>query len=124
MIESTIVCAHACAAGAPQSHLETTQDQALGRSKGGFITEIHVMVDALGSPGFILTGGQAADITQADVLIDGVKATYALMDKVHDADRLIEQLKAQGINPVIPPKVNRKELREYDGHIYIKRNLR
>ena len=68
MIDGTIVRAHACAAGAPQCHLETTQDQALGRSKGGFTTKIHVMVDALGNPlDFILTGRQAADITQAYV---------------------------------------------------------
>ncbi len=124
MIDGTIVRAHACAAGAPQRHIKTAQDQALGRSKGGFSTKIHVMVDALGNPlDFILTGGQAADITQAYVLVDGVKATYALMDKAYDADKLIDQLKAQGIIPVIPPKANRKEPREYDEHIYKERSL-
>jgi transposase len=82
MIDGTIVRAHACAAGAPQGHLAEPQDQALGRSKGGFTTKIHVMVDALGNPlDFILTGGQAADVTQSYVLIEGVQATYALMDK-------------------------------------------
>lgn len=124
MIDGTIVRAHACAAGAPQKHLNEPQDQGLGRSKGGFTTKIHVMVDALGNPlDFILTGGQAADITQAYILIDGVQATYALMDKAYDADRLIEQLKQQGIIPVIPPKSNRKEPREYDRHIYKERSL-
>jgi transposase len=124
MIDGTIVRAHACAAGAPQGQLPECQDQALGRSKGGFTTKIHVMVDALGNPlDFILTGGQAADVTQAYTLIEGVKATYALMDKAYDADKLIEQLKQQGIIPVIPPKSNRKELREYDKHIYKERSL-
>ena len=71
------------------------------------------MVDALGNPlDFILTGGQAADITQAYTLIKGVKASYALMDKAYDANNLIEQLKQQNIIPVIPPKANRKESRE------------
>jgi len=65
----------------------------------------------------------AADITQAYVLIEGVKATYALMDKAYDADKLIEQLIAQGIIPIIPPKSNRKEPREYDAHIYKERSL-
>ena len=124
MIDGTIVRAHACAAGAPQDHLEAAHDQAPGRSKGGFTTKIHVMVDALGYPlDFILTGGQAADITQSYVLIDGIKATYALMDKAYDADKLIEQLKHQEIIPVIPPKANRKEPREYDKHIYKERCL-
>ena len=52
------------------------------------------MVDAIGNPlDFTLTGGQAADVTQAYTLIKGVRATYALMDKAYDADKLIEQLK-------------------------------
>ena len=124
MIDGTIVRAHACSAGAPQGHLAEPKDQALGRSKGGFTTKIHVMVDALGNPlDFILTGGQAADVTQAYVLIHGVKATYALMDKAYDANKLIEQLQQQGIIPVIPPKSNRKELREYDKDIYKERSL-
>ncbi len=82
MIDGTIVRAHACAAGAPQYHLETAHDQVLGRSKGGFTTKIHVIADAPGYPlDFILTGGQAAEITQSYVLIDGIQATYALIDK-------------------------------------------
>jgi len=62
-------------------------------------------------------------VTQAYTLIEGVQATYALMDKAYDADKLIEQLKQQNIIPVIPPKSNRKEPREYDEHIYKERNL-
>jgi transposase len=124
MIDGTIVRAHACAAGAPQSHLKEPEDQALGRSKGGFTTKIHVMADGLGNPlNFILTGGQAADVTQAYTLIKGVKAKYALMDKAYDADELLEQLKQQGIIPVIPPKANRRELREYEEHVYKERHL-
>ena len=57
MIDGTIVRAHACAAGAPQNQKDDPQDQALGRSKGGFTTKIHVMVTAIGNPlDFILTG--------------------------------------------------------------------
>ena len=56
-------------------------------------------------------------------MIEGVKATYALMDKAYDADKLIEQLQKQNIIPVIPPKANRKEPREYDKHIYKERHL-
>lgn len=40
--------------------------EALGRSRGGFSCKIHALTDALGlSVGFVLTGGQAADISQA-----------------------------------------------------------
>jgi len=125
MLDSTIVRAHACAAGAPRSSAAAPPpNQALGRSKGGFTTKIHVITDALGNPlDFILTEGQAADIGQAYTLVEGSKAVYAIMDKAYDADWLIEQLKAQDIIPVIPPRACRKEPREYDRHIYKERAL-
>ncbi len=45
---------------------------ALGRSRGGFSTKVHVSVDSLGNPlRFILTGGQQHGITQAEGLITG-----------------------------------------------------
>ena len=66
MIDATIVRSHACSAG----YGKNTQDiQALGRSKGGFTTKIHALVDALGNPlKFILTPGQRHEITQASTL--------------------------------------------------------
>ena len=82
------------------------------------------MTDAPGNPpDFILTGGQLADVTQAHTLVEGVKAEYALLDKAYDCDKLIEQLGTQGIVPVIPPKANRKQPREYDKDIYKERSL-
>ena len=49
LIDSTVIRAHPCAAGALRR--DGGQDaQALGRSRGGFSTKIHVNVDALGNP--------------------------------------------------------------------------
>jgi len=45
------------------------------------------------------------------------------MDKAYDSNDLIEKLKQQGLIPVIPPKTNRKEQRQYDEHIYKERHL-
>ena len=60
--------------------------QALGRSRGGFSTKIHVSVDGLGNPlRFILTGGQQHDITQAEELIAGYAGEHVLADKGYDA---------------------------------------
>ena len=59
--DATIVRPHPCAAG----YKKNAQDkQALGRSKGGFTTKIHAVVDALGQA-LRLTAGQRNDITQA-----------------------------------------------------------
>lgn len=47
--------------------------EALGRSKGGFTTKIHALVDALGNPlEFTLTPGQRNEITQAQVLTESI----------------------------------------------------
>ena len=60
--------------------------QALGRSRGGFSTKVHVSVDALGNPlRFILTGGQQHDITQADALIADYAGEYVIADKGYDS---------------------------------------
>ena len=64
-IDSTIVRAHQHAAGAAKKKGK----QALGRSRGGLTTKIHACVEGLGQLArFTLTGGQVADITQAQTL--------------------------------------------------------
>ncbi|MHB1182900.1 MAG: transposase family protein [Sulfuricella sp.] len=79
-IDSTIARAHACAAGAGKN---SADDEALGRSRGGFSCKIHALTDSLGLPiKFILTGGQTADISQAlphgDADVCGLSAVVAL----------------------------------------------
>ena len=111
---------HQHAAGAPKK----AGDQALGRSRGGLSTNIPAAVDALGNPlRCLLTGGQVADGTHAQALIEGVEADAVLADKVYDANHVLEYLAQRNIQAVIPPKANRAEQREYDRHVYKDRNL-
>ena len=71
MIDATIIRAHSCAAGYEK---DQGARECLGRSKGGFTTKIHVVVDALGQAlRFSLTPGQRHDITQASTLLQGFK---------------------------------------------------
>lgn len=46
-----------------------------------------------------------------------------LADKGYDADYVVEAVEAMGAIVVIPPKSNRKTLREYDKELYKERNL-
>ena len=90
-IGSTVIRAHACAAGAAKSDEDT---EALGRSRGGLGCKIHAVADALGLPVlFILTGGPAHDITQAIPLMNGIATGALLADKGYDADALFDWLK-------------------------------
>ena len=99
-------------------------DQAIGRSRGGPTTKIHVIVDALGNPlALRLTGGQVHDITQAEALAAEVQPEALLGDKGYDAGPFIKSLEVRAIKPVIPPKSNRKTKRDCDFALYAERNL-
>lgn len=56
-------------------------------------------------------------------LIDGVAFDALLADKAFDADWLLTELDARGATAIIPPKANRKFLRDYDKHAYKWRHL-
>jgi len=71
----------------------------------------------------VITQGTTADCTQASKLIEGLTAGHLLADKGYDSDAIIEQAKLQGMQPVIPPKRNRKVMREYDEELYKLRHL-
>ena len=76
-------------------------------------------VDAHGMPvKMIVTEGTTADCTQASALIEGVHADYLLADRAYDSDTILEHAEKQGMNPVIPPKKNRKEQRSYHKKLY------
>jgi transposase len=70
-----------------------------------------------------ITEGTRADCTQAESLIDGIIAEYLMADKAYDTNAILEYCEKQGIVPVIPPKSNRREQREYDEYLYKLRHL-
>ena len=82
------------------------------------------MVDGLGNPIRIhLTAGNVHDMIPACDLIAGLKADMTIADKAYDADKFIALAKNQGSNPIIPPRANRLEKREFDRHLYKERHL-
>jgi transposase len=71
----------------------------------------------------IITQGTTADCTQALDLIKDIPAENLLADRGYDSNMIVDQAIAQGMQPVIPPKKNRKQQREYDKHLYKIRHL-
>ena len=87
-------------------------------------TKIVALVDALGNlANFVLLPGQAHDMKGVEPLIDGMTFDALLADKAFDADWLLTELDARGATAIIPPKANRKFLRDYDKHAYKWRHL-
>jgi len=121
LLDSTIVRAHQHAAGAKDSCAEV---EALGRSRGGFSTKIHVACGGLGKPvKIILTPGQDHDVTQGPALIADSDANKIIADKGYDSDAFIADIEARNAEAVIPPRSNRVTERSYDPEEYKKRNV-
>ncbi len=101
-----------------------SEKQALGRSRGGFSSKIHITVDALGKPlRFRLSPGQAHDIKQASELLRGFAFQRVIADRSYAAKDFVDSLLERGIEVVIPPHQRAKEQREYDRWLYRKRHL-
>ena len=55
------------------------------------------MVNALGNPvRWLLSGGEVAGITQADALLEGLRADAVLADKGYDPGALVRSLEERG----------------------------
>lgn len=120
MIDGSNIRAHQHAAGAAGGQ----EYQALGRSRGGFGTKIHAKVDAFGMPlGFVLTGGEAHELTAAKQLLGTDISVYLLADRAYDSYDFRDFLAERGTEAVIPGKKNRIVSIEHDRHIYKERNF-
>ena len=99
--------------------------QALGRSRGGFTTKLHLRCDARGLPlALVLTPGEAHETRAfADLVEDLAAGTRCLIgDMGYDADWVREELLLRGVLPVIPPNPVRKEPVALDRELYRLRN--
>jgi transposase len=99
-------------------------EQALGRSRGGFGTKVHVRVNGLGLPTkILLSPGQDADITHAPALLEETPAAVVIGDKSYDKQEFVEAIGARGGEAVIPGQKNRTVQRDIDTDRYKDRNL-
>lgn len=65
-----------------------------------------------------LTPGQAADVTQVAVLLDGLTPAAVLADRGYDSDAAVARIEGTGAEAVIPSKSNRVEPRPHDEDLY------
>ena len=86
-------------------------------------TKIHTLADALGRPlRFILTGGEASDITMAPALLADLEAGGVIADKAYDSNALRALIAEAGAKAVIPSNRTRKVLIPHDAIAYKLRN--
>ncbi|HML92979.1 IS5 family transposase [Methyloceanibacter sp.] len=119
MLDTTLIRAHQQAATGKGG----TKNQALGRSRGGLTTKIHVLADAQGRPlRFILTGGEAHDLTTAQELLKGIETGGVIADRAYDSNAVRDLIAAAGAEAIIPSKRSRNIIIPHDKLAYRLRN--
>ena len=95
--------------------------QAIGPSRGGQTTKIHVVTDVLGRPAVIhLTPGNSSDVKVAPDLIAVApgRLRRLIADRGYDADTLRRDLRAAGTMPIIPGRRTRRRPIRHDQSRY------
>ncbi|MFC9000978.1 IS5 family transposase [Streptomyces rochei] len=120
-VDSTIVRAHQHAAGGKKGQSTGTKrgDHALGRSRGGLSTKVHLACDGLGRPlGFVLSGGNANDCTRLEQVLGAVsvprvgpgrprtRPDHLIADKGYSSRKIRAYLRRRGIPHTIPERVD------------------
>lgn len=109
--------------------------EALGRSRGGFSTKIHIRAEGLGKPvTFTLTGGEVHDSKAFATLVGTgwikrlgrgrprLKPERLAADKAYSSGVIRSALRRRGIQPVIPTKSNERPDPTFDRDAYRERN--
>lgn len=120
-MDSTCVKVHESANGG-----EKTADKAVGRTKGGWNTKLHAVVDGLGNPvEFLLSAGNDHDSVHAVELLKKVRisGSAVLADRAYGARTIREYISDHGASYVIPPKSNVSVPWPVDWSLYKERHL-
>ncbi|MFF9900018.1 IS5 family transposase [Streptomyces longispororuber] len=141
-VDSTVVRAHQHAAGARKGGHGT--GEALGRSRGGLSTKIHLACDGQGRPlAFTVTGGNVNDCTQLEPVIAAVRVARrgpgrprtrpvrVVADKGYSSRKIRAYLRQRGIAATIPERIDQRAGRRrrserlcgFDPGIYRRRNV-
>src|SRR3954454_22732526 len=115
ILDGTIARVHQHGTGARGG----TQNQAIGRSRGGLTTKLVALVDALGNLlRLVLLPGQRHDSAGVDSLLKDIDFAALLADKALDSDAIRADLNERGALAVIPPKANRTQHISCDFEMY------
>ncbi len=100
--------------------------QALGRSRGGWGTKLHlVAADDRNVLTWSLTPGQAGDAPEGRRLIQALGPhdgrVAILMDSAYEDNATRALAQSQGLEPVVPPNPKRRQPWQYDKQLYRRR---
>lgn len=120
-IDGSYVKAHQHSAGAASG-----KDEAIGKSRAGNTTKIHLVAEGFGLPfEFTLTGGQVPDCKAAPELLSQLPtSTFTIADKGYDSESLRAFIREKKSIPLIPRRSNSTIGNDdMDWHLYKYRHL-
>lgn len=130
-VDGTVVRAHLCAAGARGGQ----DDEALGRSRGGFTTKIHLRAEGQGKPmAFVLSGGERHESKYLQPLLETsavvragrgrprIRPDRLVGDKGYSYTSVRKYLHARGIRVTIPRRKDQGDDICFDPALYKQRN--
>ncbi len=103
-----------------------TANKAIGRTKGGWNTKLHAIVDGLGNPvTFLLSAGNDYDSTHAIPLMEQIeiRGSRILADRAYGTAAIRTYILEQEASYVIPPKSNALDPWPVDWYLYKERHL-
>ncbi|MQM29004.1 IS5 family transposase [Glycomyces albidus] len=130
-VDSTTVRAHQAAAGARHRPVPgEPDDHALGRSRGGWTTKLHLAADTTQTVmSVVLTAGQMADSPQLGPVLDAIsvprtgagrprtRPARVLADKGYPSRANRAYLRRRGIQAVIPDRKDQRHNRKAKGRL-------
>ncbi|MEM6363953.1 MAG: IS5 family transposase [Planctomycetota bacterium] len=132
-VDGSVIRAHRCASGMIAQSEENDELVALGRSRGGYSTKIHVLCDGQGTLlGITATGGQRHESTELENLIDHCELSLHRYDwrpdaiagdKGYSSHAIRDRLGELGIEPVIGSKSNDVRDEDVNREAYRRRNI-
>ena len=135
-VDGTVIRAHRVAAGARKGELtgeENSAKQALGRSRGGYSTKLHIMTDGRGLPlSVTATPGQDHEAPEFENLMHASQVNTfrkasrpdALAgDKGYSSRKIRDHIGKLGVDDVIPTRSNETPHDNFDKTRYRQRNI-
>ncbi len=127
-MDTTVVRASRAAGGARRGGRDRADDQALGRSRGGFGTKLSLVCDGRGTPLAASVGpGQEHDTRRVtDVLTLALRFGRPRRvggDKAYSVTWVRAWIARRGIVPVVPTRVDQVHDETFDRDVYRRRNV-
>ena len=132
-VDGSVVRAHRSAAGGSRKTKQNAETNALGRSRGGYSTKIHIVCDCKGIPlAVTATAGQRGEAREFENVMKSIplslhrrcKRPRAVAgDKAYSSGAIRRWLRSRGIKDIIPTRSGESRNPRFAKQLYRQRNV-